>query len=298
MSSIQWTGRTSNIYHLFNEDNSHGGHFCRKISEGCLHCYSESMNNSKYFKFASGLKFAGKIPSNMALDEKELKSWLSPKAETIFVNSMTDSFLEEIPDEWLDRMFDTMLRSPHKTFQILTKRADRMAEYVTALVRKARSRVSDGNIPSHIWLGVTTENQEMFNKRIPHLLKTPATIRFLSCEPLLEEINIWQALPIKDYVGIPTQEKVLFPGVNWVIVGGESGSGSRICRQEWIRSLVFQCQSANTPVFVKQWGANCVGDDGQKLKWRDRKGGNPEEWPEVMPRQFPSCWKGKSDAAV
>lgn len=278
MSKIQWTGRTSIPFHLVKEDGSHGGHWCRKVSPGCASCYSESQNQKAFFPWASKLKFAGKMPENMILDEAELDTWLTLKKEVIFVNSMTDTFLEEIPDEWLDKVFATMACSPHKTFQILTKRPKRAREYF--------EKRQMNQIPAHIWFGVTTEDQARFEERVPELLKIPAAIRFLSCEPLLERLDLSRHLPIEwselaeEWIGSWPGTDCYDQKISWVIVGGESGSGARECRLDWVRSLVNQCQAANVPPFVKQLGSNCIGDDGKRFKTRHPKGGDIEEFPE------------------
>lgn len=271
MSKIQWTGRTSNPYHLIREDGSHGGHWCRKISPGCASCYAEAQNQKPFFPWASQLKYAGKMPENMILDETELITWLSPKKETIFVNSMTDTFLEEIPYEWLDKVFDFMLRSPHKTFQILTKRPDIAKGY---FVNRQLQ-----HIPNHIWIGVTAEDQQRFNERVPELLKIPAAIRFLSCEPLLEHIDF---TPVFDnLIGFSRQ-------ISWIILGGESGSNARVCKLEWLRSLLYQCQYYNIFPFVKQLGSNCLDDYGERFKTSDRKNGKIEEFPrDLQVREMP-----------
>lgn len=282
MSQIQWTGRTSNPYHLVKEDGSHGGHFCRKVSPGCAKCYSETMNNSNYFSFASHLKFTGKMPENMILDEVELRTWLSPKKETIFVNSMTDTFLEEIPYEWLDKVFAFMLRSPHKTFQILTKRPHIAREYF--INRQLR-------LPPHIWFGATTEDQPRFDERVPELLQIPAAVRFLSCEPLLEDIDMFShinKLPDKSTKsGWPWMD-YYEDRIHWCILGGESGSGARECRIEWLRSLLNQSKYLGIRPFVKQLGSNCIDKEGSKFKTSDRKNGRIEEFPlDLQVREMP-----------
>lgn len=318
MSKIQWTGRTSNIFHLIRSNGSHGGHFCRKVSAGCLRCYSEAQNQSNYFSFASHLKYSGGMPSNMALNEGELRTWLTPKKETIFVNSMTDTFLEEMDLKWQIKMLSVMALAPQKTFQILTKRPKQAlaclkelenrrfdwfqyiakwlldsgmikvskdscrgdtygAIYEKLIFTFASSMPSESLIwlPENIWVGVSAENQECANQRIPILQQIPAHIRFLSCEPLLEEINIVDRLN----------------GISWVIVGGESGADSRPCHIDWVRSLVNQCKQASVAPFVKQLGSNCIAStayiDGvvsnnYRYKTKDRKGGNIEEFPEDL----------------
>lgn len=140
----------------------------------------------------------------------------------------------------------------------------------------------------NVWLGTSIENQEVVDQRIPHLLNTPAVIRFLSCEPLLEKINI------APYLYDHSWESGTPAGVNWVICGGESGAKSRPCHLNWIESLVTQCQQQSVAIFVKQWGQNPwayhlgFGMSNEKIKLKDRKGGDMAEWPEsIRVRQFP-----------
>jgi protein gp37 len=194
------------------------------------------------------------------------------KPTTYFVNSMSDLFHENVPDEWIDRIFAVMALSPQHTFQVLTKRAQRMRETVERigqsivyLEKQARSfgRTLQWNVPSdlpsplagktvglipwplkNVWLGVSTERQQEADERIPLLLQTPATVRFISAEPLLGPIDLRSIAVTRDW-----PEK-MFP--DWVIVGGESGHGYRPMAAEWAYSLRDQCIAAGVPVFIKQ----------------------------------------------
>lgn len=304
MSLISWTDITANPIHLIREDGSHGGHWCHKVSPGCAKCYSETQNQSNYFKFASHLPYSGSAPDNLIFDEKVMQELIkirSPKK--IFLCSMTDLFGEWVPDAWLDRASAYMAIASQHTFQILTKRPERMKPY---LQQGAKQRIRRGAVDvgrllnlaperyepyetcdfdwplSNIWLGTSVENQKAADDRIPSLIQTPVSVRFLSCEPLLESIDI------RDYLQL---------GIDWVIVGGESGTGARPCHVDWIRSIVQQCQQSETAVFVKQLGSNplltaCyidgVATTYQKLKLADRKGGDINEFPEdLRVREFP-----------
>jgi protein gp37 len=298
MSLISWTDITTNPIHIVREDGANGGHFCRKVSPGCLHCYSETQNQSGYFSFASKLPYAGQAPENLMFDDAVMEKLLRMRSsKKVFLCSMTDLFGDWVPDEWIDKAFAYIVLSRQHTFQVLTKRPERMESYfhgnqkriadaAIALAKKlgwVRSKYEfceefdSCSAFANIWLGCSVENQEMADRRIPYLWKTPAVIRFLSCEPLLESIDI------SDYLS----------GLDWVIIGGESGAKSRPCHSQWIESIVTQCQQAKVSVFVKQLGQNAFIDYGlpglsYKAKLKDRKGAGMAEWPEnIRVRQFP-----------
>ncbi|MGB8686067.1 MAG: DUF5131 family protein [Microcoleus sp.] len=291
MSKIEWTDITSNPIHLIREDGSNGGHWCRKVSAGCSRCYAEEQNQSNYFKFASKLPYTGKVPQNLIFDEKVMKKLIDMRSpKKIFLCSMTDLFGEWVPDEWIDKAFAYMAIAKQHTFQILTKRPERMKEYITdphTPFRVAR-QIDCVNVVltsesiqlpiewplKNCWKGVSVENQKAANDRIPLLLATPASVRFLSCEPLLESIDIYDELR---------------SGINWAIIGGESGSGARPCDVNWIRSIVKQCQLTNVSVFVKQLGSKPINSHNGLMRspqlWlnlKDRKGGNIDEFPEDL----------------
>jgi protein gp37 len=155
-------------------------------------------------------------------------------------------------------------------------------------------------MPDNIWLGVSCENQAMADKRIPLLMQIPAKVRFLSCEPLLEPLDLSKFLPIEwsevaeDWIeswpGIGSYSTNDYP--SWVIAGGESGAGARPCHVDWLRDIASQCQSAKVPVFVKQLGSNALQGhivNGSKLKLKDRKGSDINEFPEDLRiQQFPN----------
>lgn len=286
-SKIEWTEKTWNPIVSG----------CSIISEGCSNCYAmkmahrlEAMGQEKYKgltkKTASGnIVWNGKI--NIDMDDKALYEPLKTKKPTMyFVNSMTDLFHEKVPFEVIDKIMAVIALSPHHTFQILTKRADRMKEYFTTpyLYKKIRGEavgitndftLSNIDLPlPNLWLGVSVENQEQADKRIPYLLETPAKVRFLSMEPLMGEINITCILDNQR-----STETTLFPlrgdgysksfhirarngdfidfetgKIDWVIVGGESGAKARPMHPDWVRSIQQQCQEAGVPLFFKQWG--------------------------------------------
>lgn len=312
MSNIQWTDITANPIHLIREDGSNGGHFCNKVSPGCLHCYAEEMNQSNYFKFASHLPYSGSAPDNLIFDDKVMQELMKTRSsKKIFLCSMTDLFGEWVPDAWIDQAFAYMALASQHTFQILTKRPERMKEYfalhegkpgfyasrsemVFDALRKIKPEAEWNKfiwpLPN-CWLGVSVENQKAADSRIPLLLMTPAKIKFLSCEPLLEAIDLRKHLGI--CVGCQTcsfagNHQIAKSKINWIIIGGESGKGARTCNIDWIRSIVQHCQKAETAVFVKQLGSNAVEPAYLKYKTSDRKGGKIDEFPDdLRVREFP-----------
>ena len=266
---------------------------CSKVSEGCRNCYAINQayrNNAmaqalpedkrgrlKYYeglteKRGDRVEWTGKVvfvPEALGIPLKR------KKPTTYFVNSMSDLFHESVTNEQLDQIFAVMALTPRHTYQVLTKRPERMLEYLTkqssgSLFDSAEQlgfedrmflKGFGGVIPfKNIWLGVTVENQKAANDRIPLLLQTPAAVRFLSCEPLLEHVNIAPGLVQErhQYNRLTGEQRVILADerIHWVIVGGESGHGARPCDIKWIRSIVEQCKSANVPVFVKQLGSN------------------------------------------
>ena len=224
-SGIEWTDATWNPVTG-----------CTKISPGCKHCYAErlairlrAMGNPRY---RDG--FA------LTLHEDQLSlplHWKRPKR--IFVNSMSDLFHEAVPDDFIRRVFDVMLAAPQHVFQVLTKRSDRVAELAPSLPWAP-----------NVWQGVSVETSR-YVSRIHNLKSIPATVRFLSVEPLLGAIP---DLPLDR--------------IDWVIVGGESGGGRRPVNPEWVRGIRDQCLTANVPFFFKQWGGRTPKAGGRLLDGR------------------------------
>jgi protein gp37 len=277
---------------------------------------------------------------------------LRRRKPTVFsVNPDSDLFHEGVPFEYIDRVFAVMALCPQHTFQVLTKRPERMAEYLLAENREAHPSAPDQFSPmatedhveyeadlggyavgernivvrmevlrdwqwplSNVQLGTSVENQAAADERIPHLLRCPAALRFLSCEPLLGAVTIdsefltGEHAP-EDWGGVMAE--ALGPRIDWIICGGESGPGARPCDVTWIRSLVAQCKSAAVPCFVKQIGARPLiserelwelagmPEDWDELtrradvkapaKLTDKKGGNMDEWPaDLRVREFPA----------
>lgn len=278
------------------------------------------------------------------------------RSRRVFVNSMSDLFHEDITNEQIAAVFGVMASCPQHTFQVLTKRRRMLQwfEWLTARV-DAVERAGDGKtsrsrsnwflsetvgaaeealdqqivpqdladaIPTpwplpNVWVGVSVENQEMADERIPMLLQCPAAVHFVSAEPLLGRTRLDQLGPWRDpRMGPSSTPREVYPfagtmaipdcdmdcaTLDWVIVGGESGPGARTCNVEWIRGIVQQCEYASVPCFVKQLGARPFNGaegarcDGEPHEWawlqhHDRKGGDPSEWPaDLRVRQFPEA---------
>jgi protein gp37 len=203
---------------------------CTKMSPGCVHCYAEVMA----FRLQAMRQTKYKNGFRLTLHEEILGEPLTWKtSHTIFVCSMSDLFHEKVPDSFLDKVMRTINRTPHHRYQLLTKRAKRMAEYF-----------SKHPIPPNAWLGVTVENEKA-KERIGYLRKLDAAVCFLSCEPLLEDLGI---LDLK--------------GIHWVIVGGESGPCARPMKKEWVLGIKEQAEAQGADFFFKQWGT--WGSDGIK----------------------------------
>lgn len=236
---IQWTNETWNPIVG-----------CSKVSEGCKNCYAERM--AKRLKAMSQPQYQDVVDENGWTGEAEMVSiemlekpftWKKPRM--VFVCSMSDLFHESVYFGDLHWIMGAIEENPQHTFQILTKRAERMAEYF-----------STHPVPDNVWLGVTTENQARADERIPHLLRINAKVRFVSVEPILGPVDLQ---PFLQYPPLHDNYKMSFDwqewrGLDWVICGGESGPGARPMHPDWARSLRDQCQAANVPFFFKQWG--------------------------------------------
>ncbi len=309
------------------------GHYCEKISPGCTNCYASTFQKRfRMPEFGSGQR-RGEV--ELFLDESKLQEVLKRRKPTkYFWCDMTDLFGEWVPDEWIDRCFATMASAFWHTHQVLTRRIDRAAEYLNqsayervtkiaadvlswgpsqqqavAMLKKAGKRIPwngsseafckgmdcgfDWPLPN-VWLGTSIENRDTLH-RLDELRDCPAAVRFLSLEPLLEDLG-----------------ELNLTGIHWVIVGGESGHKARPCNIDWIRSIVSQCREAGVPCFVKQggskirisfkdwnytteggiYGGNFVLDEpySEYGIWKPdtAKGGNLDELPEdVRVREMP-----------
>lgn len=237
---------------------------CSVISPGCKHCYA--MGQAHRFPVrqgltqhtAGGMVWTGEVRDNPKALEQVL-GW--KRGRKIFWNAHGDAFHENVPDEWIDRMFAVCALTPQHTHMILTKRADRMRKYLgneDTVERVAVERWRKaGPLPAlerfwplkNVWVGVSVEDQKRADERVPDLLATPAAVRFLSCEPLLGPVNI-ATVPIP--LGRYFNPMYGTAAINWVIIGAESGHKARPMQNEWAQSLVDQCATANAACFVKQ----------------------------------------------
>lgn len=219
-SAIEWTEQTWNPVTG-----------CTKISPGCKHCYAETMAKRLTAMGVCGYENGFEL----TLAPSRLDEPLRRKKPTVyFVNSMSDLFHEDIPTTYIKKVFDVIARTPQHTYQILTKRADRLPEFF-----------KNRRAPKNAWLGVSVENRKHGLPRIDALRTVPAEIRFLSVEPLLEELG---SLDLR--------------GIHWVIVGGESGPKARPMKQEWVVNIQRQCEQQKVAFFFKQWGG--WGADGKR----------------------------------
>lgn len=324
MTLIQWCDSTWNpivgCTQLINGDPA---------SSGCTNCYAQRQayrNQAMRLRGYEGVAkktskgdivWTGKV--NLVL-EALAKPLQRQKPTTWFVNSMSDLFHLTVAFDWVDLIFGIMSLCPQHTFQILTKRPERMLEWTEQTHRDDWANA----VIHHVWkdiahefnstsalnqairkpgltlpnvlLGVSVETQATADERIPLLLQTPAALRFLNCEPLLEEVDL---TTVRCLDGAMTQPGVKFnsaqplgtfnaltAGISWIIAGGESGYNARRCSVEWIRALVRQCKAAGVPVFVKQLGTHWAKTSGTMDT--HTKGGDPSVWSEnLRVRQFP-----------
>ncbi len=215
----------------------------------------------------------------------------------VFCASLADWLDDEVPIEWLTDLLKLIHETPNLDWLLLTKRPGNWRDRIFAAWRDIRSRLSgnwqldmwveewlENSPPANIWIGTTVEDQQRADERIPALLKIPARVRFLSCEPLLEKISLTHGF--KD----GPQAFPLGMGIQWIICGGESGSGARVFDVDWARSLRDQCSAAGVPFFMKQMGQNVMGREMDKWVTRlTKKSGDAQEWPEELRvRQFPN----------
>lgn len=248
---------------------------CSKVSSGCANCYAETL--TKRYAGANGwpATFLPWTPANAAenvvLHPDRLEapfSWRKPRR--VFVNSMSDLFHEQMPDDFIDQVFQVMALARQHTFQVLTKRPKRMRGWMTKPSEtKAIWSPTSWPLPN-VWLGVTVENQRWADERIPILLDTPAAVRFISCEPLLGPVDLKPGDWIPPLGGGPRVNifrpwEEMPPPLDWVIVGGESGPKHRPFDPSWARSIVAQCREAGVAAFVKQLGGARPGNKLEDL---------------------------------
>lgn len=348
-TAIEWTDKVWNCLRG-----------CSRTSPGCEACYAERIAarfsdpglafEGLARRGKNGPRWTGKIQMVVERLVDPLK-WTHPRR--VFVNSMSDLFHEDLSNEQIAAMFGVMAAAPQHTFQCLTKRAERMAKwfvwveraatecnngvgmtiaafclahaqresrYAPALSRNVDRTMAASWPLSNVWIGVSVEDQQRADERIPHLMRTPAAVRFLSCEPLLGPIKLDlfrfdSGYPAECICGhghgftrCPNTGGVAktchkcecrefarspgsWTGVDWVIVGGESGPGARLFKTEWARQIVDDCAKRDVACFVKQMGANVEDWHSTapvRIRLKSRKGGDMEEWPEdLRVREFP-----------
>ncbi len=242
-SNIEWTEQT------WNPTTG-----CTKISPGCKHCYAETLAKRLQLMNVSGYDNGFKLSFMSSRLEQPLRR---RKPTIYFVNSMSDLFHREVPFEYIDKIFDVISRTPQHSYQILTKRAKRMHDYFI-----------NRNVPFNAWLGVSVEDKEYGVPRIDYLRNVDANIRFLSVEPLLEDLG-----------------KINLEKIHWLIVGGESGPKARAMELRWVDNIQLQCEKSNVAFFFKQWGQ--WGADGKKrnkkANGRTYQGKIWNEMPRVSP---------------
>jgi protein gp37 len=307
-TNIQWCTHTVNPVVAMDRATGKQGWACTKVATGCMHCYAEALNVGR---FGTGHPFdvASESLVEWQLDEAALQSVLRrQKSATIFWCDMTDLFHERVPDKWVDQCFAVMALTPHLRHIVLTKRPERMREYVEDMGRHykaevdgeymerwgdaaveltddpcaAGSPIEDCGWPlPNVAIGTSVANQEDADRNIPHLLNTPAALRFVSYEPAIAEVDwgryLWSS---------PR------PDIDAIIIGGESGSNARPFDIAWARNTIAQCEEAGVVAMVKQLGSHPGNID--RVAWqghtgalrsrrlRDSHGGDPSEWPEDL----------------
>ncbi len=305
---------------------------CTKVSQGCKNCYAEREVETRWSKNPRSIWY-GRAFSDVLCRPEAVSGAGSPltwkRPRRIFVCPRADLFHEAVPLEFIDDVFRIMALAPQHTFQVLTKRPQRMLEYLGSQPpwrahTTAKEHIAYRVPASNIWLGVSVENQETADERIPLLLQTPAAVRWLSMEPLLEPVRLNLATPCDrqcsefqhaECPGNPGEPCRMQWAIDWVVVGGESGPKARPFDVAWARSIIAQCKAAGVPVFMKQLGSN-IGwngmqnadnrwpgaepnrEDTGKGYWRvrliDRAGADPAEWPEdLRVRRFPEDEEGR-----
>lgn len=229
-TKIEWTNATWNPVRG-----------CSKISPGCKNCYAERF--AERFRGVKGHPFEQGFDVRL-VPEKLAEPFLWKIPRMIFVNSMSDLFHEKVPDEYIARVAKVMVLARWHTFQVLTKRAERLSKLLSGELRFASAS-------RNIWWGVSVENRKHGKPRIQCLRSTSVPVKFLSIEPLLEDL-----------------QRVDLTDISWVIVGGESGPGARPMKREWVLSLRQQCRTAHVPFFFKQWGGFRKAQNGRLLQGR------------------------------
>jgi protein gp37 len=244
-STIEWTDATWNPVRG-----------CTKISPGCAHCYAETF--AERFRGVPGHPYERGFDLRL-VPEKLTEPLRWPKPKIVFVNSMSDLFHKDVPDHYILDVVRVMRLANWHTYQILTKRSERLRDLLLTKLRDAADE-------PHIWWGVSVENRRHGLPRIDHLRAAPAKVRFLSVEPLLEDLG-----------------SIDLAGISWVIVGGESGHGARPMDPAWVRSIAKDCEASHVPFFFKQWGGV-----QKKRAGRELDGRTYDEMPQSVDLPMPS----------
>ena len=266
-SAIEWTDATWNPVRG-----------CTKISPGCKHCYAETF--AERFRGVKGHPYEQGFDMRLVPEKlAEPLRWRAPKM--IFVNSMSDLFHDRVPDDYIVAVAQVMIAANWHTYQVLTKRSERLRKLLNSSLNFASRQ-------AHIWWGVSVEDRKYGLPRIADLRGADAAIRFLSVEPLLEDLG-----------------KVNLAGIDWVIVGGESGPGARPMKKEWVISIRNQCGEDRIPFFFKQWGGVRKATTGRRLEGRTydefpRQVQNPivnAEACQAMASEIENVWRSGSNAS-
>lgn len=321
-SHIQWTDHTFNPWEG-----------CTKVSPGCLHCYAEARNQ----RFSAGANWGKGAPRRRTsaanwrqpiqwnrdagmLDYETALDGLKPRNQRVFCASLADWLDDEVPIEWLADLLELISKTPNLDWQLLTKRPENWKDRVAGALNCVMTHGAatddrfiaakwvenwlNGKPRENVWIGTTVEDQKRAEQRIPALLKIPAKIRFLSCEPLLEAVDLDFGHP-----RFRTAESY-HAYIHWVICGGESGPGARPFLVDWADDLRRQCETSGVPFFMKQLGAYCGTTNANALDWpeetvfhevpgtpqfagarvalKNKKGGEIDEFPvELRVRNFP-----------
>lgn len=253
-STIEWTEKTWNPVRG-----------CDKISPGCKHCYAETF--AERFRGVPGHPYEQGFDLRLVPEAlKDPFRWRSPS--TVFVNSMSDLFHKDVPEAYIGRVLDVMLRADWHTYQVLTKRAEWLADAWPRLLGRGGLVAP----PEHVWMGVSVEDRRYGVPRIEQLRHTPAAVRFLSVEPLLEDLGL---LDLR--------------GIDWVIVGGESGPGARPMLRAWVDSIMEQCVRDGVLFFFKQWGGV-----NKKARGRLLEGRTWDAMPEHQRAPYPGAREAKA----
>lgn len=243
-SKIEWTDTTWNPVRG-----------CTKISPGCKHCYASAF--AERFRGVAGHPYEQGFDLRL-VPEKLLEPLSWQKASMVFVNSMSDLFHPDIPDAFIVRVAEVMMQAHWHTYQVLTKRSARLQALLNGPLQFATTS-------RHIWWGVSVEDAKYGKPRIEHLRDSPAVVKFLSVEPLLEDLG-----------------KMDLSGLDWVIVGGESGQGARPLKEKWVLNVLRSCRKYDVPFFFKQWGGV-----NKKKNGRELRGKTYDEFPAIVRRPMP-----------